>query len=143
LNNLQTIRKKILGNDHINIIWVDNPHQEFDNGIIMSGAILIYIIVYPISNTHYLIKLRQNKRSRFNIIDKISVYFNDEIIINIDNYSISSYLIYLIISFNLIINYTLQKNTFKKIEGVSIGLDTNITQRYKEIERIIYRFKTI
>jgi hypothetical protein len=158
LYTLQNIRKKLLGNDYINIIWMENPYQDFDPNIIVSGVILIYIIIYPVSESHYLIRIKHNKRSKFNIMDKVLNYFSDEISVSLENDNLSSYLIKLITLLNLQISYTLQKSAYKKVEIENrtssansfhgfqnlqnqILLDTNITQRFKEIERINYRFK--
>lgn len=148
-SNLNNLRKKLLGNDHVNVIWLENPYSDFDPNLIVSGVILIYIVIYPVSDSHYLIKLIPNKRSKFSMKEKLSVYFTEDILVSVEN--INSYMIRLIILLNLTISYTLQKAAFKKIELDSssgfgknyqqIQFDTNITQRYKEIERINYRFK--
>lgn len=153
------MRKKLIGNDYVNIAWLENPYHEFDTGLIISGAILIYILVCPISSTHYLIKLKQNKRSKFNLMEKLNTYFTEEMCVSVENNNLSSYLIYLIVTLNFVINYTLQKTAFKKLENEKldrsdskstlfinslqsqISLDSNITQRYKEIERINNRFR--
>ncbi len=130
--NLYNLRKKIIGNDYVNIVWQESQHQEFDPALIISGAILIYIVVHPVSETHYAVKIRYNKRARFNLSEKVSGYFNED----------------------LLISYQLQKTVYNKIEiesqissslnkpnTIQIGFDTNITQRFKEIERLNYRFK--
>jgi hypothetical protein len=143
---LMSLRKKLLGNDYINIVWMDNPNNEFDANIILSAVILVYIIICPISETHYLVKLKQNKRSKFNIREKFSLYFMEDYIIKTDD--IFSSLNKLIIQLNIMIAYVLQKTAYRKLENENLGknfqqiqFDTNISQRYKELERINYRFK--
>jgi hypothetical protein len=146
LNYTLTIRKKLLGNDYINIIWMDNPNNDFDANLIISGVILIYIVILPISETHYLIKLKQNKRSKFNIRERLAMYFMEDYVIKRDE--IFTFLKKLIIQLNLMIAYILQKSAIKKLEAENLGknfqtlqFDTNISQRFKELERINYRFK--
>jgi hypothetical protein len=146
LMTLMTIRKKLLGNDYLNIIWMDNPYNDFDASLIISGVILIYIVIHPISETHYLIKLKQNKKSKFSIKEKLLIYFMEEYVVRSED--IFSFLNKLIIVLNIMIAYSLQKSAFKKCEIENLGksfqpiqFDTNISQRYKELERINYRFK--
>jgi hypothetical protein len=141
-----TIRKKLLGNDYINIIWMDNPNNDFDANIIISGVILIYIVICPVSETHYLIRLKQNKRSKFNFRERFSMYFMEDYVIK--THEIFGFLTKLIIQLNLMIAYILQKTAIKKLEAENLGknfqpiqFDTNVSQRYKELERINYRFK--
>ncbi len=154
LTNLFNLRKKIIGNDYVNIIWQENQHQEFDPSLIISGAILIYIVVHPVSETHYAVKIKYNKRARFNLSEKVSGYFNEDLCLSLDRDSLKDYLLNLVIQLNLLISYQLQKTVYNKIEiesqisgsmnkqnTLQIGFDTNITQRFKEIERINYRFK--
>jgi hypothetical protein len=143
-NQLLTVRKKLLGNDYINIIWLENPYCDFDPNIIISSVILIYIVIYPISPSHYLIRMKQNKKSKFKV--NYPLYFNEDMIVKVE--SIQGFIQKLIISLNIMISYSLQNSAFKKYDSESVGkgyqqilFDTNITQRYKELERINYRFK--
>jgi hypothetical protein len=152
--NLYNLRKKIIGNDYVNIVWQESQHQEFDPALIISGAILIYIVVHPVSETHYAVKIRYNKRARFNLSEKVSGYFNEDLCLSLERDSLRDYLINLVTQLNLLISYQLQKTVYNKIEiesqissslnkpnTIQIGFDTNITQRFKEIERLNYRFK--
>lgn len=163
MSQLLNIRKKLIGNDYVNIVWLENPFQDFDSSLIISGAILIYIVVYPISDFHNLIKIKFNKRSKFNIIEKVLNCITEELCIEAEGDNLSNYLVKLVIHLNLIINYTLQKTAYKNVEFErsntalanssntsgnrytnlysQIHFDTNLTQRYKDIERIIYKFK--
>lgn len=166
---LHNIRKKIIGNDYVNIVWLENPYQDFDPNLIISGAILVYLVVYPLTESHYLIKIKYNRRSRFNLIEKVPIYFPEDICI--DSESLTKHLTKMSIQLNLLISYQLQKTVYKKIEidqqinfninhtGGNINLpgrgtgnmqttllnhihfDTNISQRFKEIERINNKFK--
>ena len=79
-----TARKKIIGNNYINIIWLENPYQQFNNNLIISSVIIVYIVISPINEQFYLIKLLPNKRSKFNFIDKIYLYFIKEALVNVD-----------------------------------------------------------
>ncbi len=154
-NNLYDIRKKLIGNDYVNIVWLENSHQEFDPCLIISGAILLYLVINPVSDTHFAVKIKHNKRARFNLADKVSAYFNEDLCVSVENSSLKEYIINMVIRLNLLISYQLQKTVYNKIEiesqlnsvnlvkhnALQIGFDTNITQRFKEIERINYRFK--
>jgi hypothetical protein len=169
LTQLHNLRKKIIGNDNVNIVWLENPYQDFDPNLIISGAILVYLVVYPLSETHYLIKIKYNTRSRFNLIEKVPIYFPEDICVEAE--SLTKELTKMSIQLNLLISYVLQKTVYKKVEidrqinfniNLTVGnnnlpgrgsgnfqpilqnqihFDTNITQRFKEIERIIYKFK--
>lgn len=108
------VRKKIIGNDFINIVWLENPYLDFDPNVILSGAILMYIVIYPYSEKNYLIKFKFNKNSRIKIKEKLLNYFTDELLI--DSEFLSQFLINKIILINLMIKYFLDNTNYKRIE---------------------------
>ncbi len=141
------IRKKIIGNDFINIVWLENPYLDFDPNLIMSGAILVYIVIYPYSDKKYLIKFKFNKNSRIKIKEKLFYYFTDELIINSD--FLSQFIINKIILMNLMIKYFLDNTNYKRIEidlhfnnipdpnPNKIFYETNLTVRNQIIKNVI------
>jgi hypothetical protein len=140
-------RKKIIGNDLINIVWLENPYLDFDSNLIMSGAILMYIVIYPFSNTKFLIKFKFNKNSKIKIKEKLLNYFTDEIMI--DSEFVSQYLFNKIILLNLMIKYSLDNTIYKRIEldlyfnnipdpnPNKPYFETNLTMRNQIIKNII------
>lgn len=141
------IRKKVIGNDFINIVWLENPYLDFDPNLIMSGAILMYIVIYPYSDKNYLIKFKFNKNSRIKIKQKILNYFTEELLINSE--FISQYLINKIILMNMMIKYFLDNTNYKRIEidlhfnnipdpnPNKIFYETNLSIRNQIIKNII------
>lgn len=141
------IRKKIIGNDFINIVWLENPYLDFDPNIIMSGAILMYIVIYPFSEKNYLIKFKFNKNSRIKIKEKLLNYFTDELLINSE--FLSQFLVNKIILINLMIKYFLDNTNYKRIEidlhfnnipdpnPNKIYYETNLSLRNQIIKNII------
>lgn len=141
------IRKKVIGNDFINIVWLENPYLDFDPNIILSGAILMYIVIYPYSEKTYLIKFKFNKNSRIKIKEKLLNYFTDELLINSE--FLSQFLINKIILINLMIKYFLDNTNYKRIEidlhfnnipdpnPNKIYYETNLSLRNQIIKNVI------
>jgi len=153
INNFNTndalfeMRKKIIGNDFINIVWLENPNLDFNPNIIISGAILIYIVIYPFSETNYLIKFKFNKNSKIKIKQKLLNYFTDELLINTEY--LSQFLINKIILINLMIKYFLDNTNYKRIEidlhfnnipdptPNKLYYETSLSLRYQFIKNIV------
>jgi len=95
-----------------------------------------------------LIKLRTNNRSKYSGILKNYSCFKDLVV---DGETLYNVLIKTIISLNVAIAYTLQNKAADQISRESltvlhknfqpIEFETNITQRYKQIERLVHKFK--
>jgi len=141
------IRKKIIGNNFINIVWLENPYLDFDPNVILSGAILMYIVIYPYSEKNYLIKFKFNKNSRIKIKEKLLNYFTDELLIRSE--FLSQFLINKIILINLMIKYYLDNTNYKRIEidlhfnnipdpnPNKIYYETNLSLRNQIIKNIV------
>ena len=99
--------KDILYNDEINIIWMENPSINLNLFLskVPNNDILIFIVIFPVTETHYFIKRYYNngiKDSFKNLIDKI---FINEMIININNISSIYLLLRMIIEIKEMIKY--------------------------------------
>jgi len=126
---------------------LENPYLDFDSNLIISGAILMYIVIYPFSDTNYLIKFKFNKNSKIKIKEKLLNYFTDELMINSE--FVSQYLINKIILLNLMIKYSLDNTIYKRIEldlhfnnipdpnPNKAYFETNLTMRNQIIKNII------
>ena len=113
----------------------------------MSGAILMYIVIYAFSEKNYLIKFKFNKNSRIKIKEKLLNYFTDELLI--DSEFLSQFLISKIILINLMIKYFLDNTNYKRIEYDlhfnnipdpslnKIYYETNLTLRNQIIKNIV------
>ena len=135
-------------------MWLENPYEKLNLEILISSVNIVYIIIVPYDDNHYLIKLRANNRSKYSGILKNYSCFKDLVV---DGENLYNILIRTIISLNVSISYTLQSkaaehvnneynlsningsNTNKNYQQVEF--DTNITQRYKQIEKIVNKFK--
>ena len=151
-NNL----KDILFNDEVCLIWIENPNIDlnlFFNQI-LNDQMLIFIFIFPKTETHYLIKRYYSKGCNEifkSLIDKI---FLDEIIININNINSIYLLLRMIIQIKDIIKY--QKSNLqylnsnnqstRQLFGKNVSnhnqiQETNFEKRKQIIKDIIYNFK--
>ena len=140
-------RKKIIGNNFINIVWLENPYLDFDPNIILSQVILMYIVIYPYSDKNFLIKFKFNKNSKIKIKEKLLNYFTDELLINPE--FITQFLINKIILINLMIKYIFDNQYYKRLEldlhfnnipdnnPNKVYYDTNLSSRYQIIKNIV------
>ncbi len=99
--------KDILYNDELNVIWMENPLIQFDLFLskVPNNIILIFIVIFPVTETHYFIKRYYNNGvndSFKNLIDKI---FINEMIINIKNSSSIYLLLRMIMEIKEMIKY--------------------------------------
>jgi len=143
-------RKRLIGNDYINILWLENPYEQFKLENFVSGVNIVYIIIIPYDHNYFLIKLRTNNRSKFSGILKNYSCFKDLVVNGETLYQI---LIRQIISLNVSITYTIQSKAAEHINSEfnfsianknfqQLDFETNIIQRYKQIEKIVSKFKS-
>jgi hypothetical protein len=143
-------RKKVIGNNLVNIIFFDNIFEGFDVDILKSSLSFFYILIFPYSTNLYFIKLKPNSKSIYNMTDKVFKSLFKEIIINYDNLDIILKMI--IILLNMYISYVRQKKAYKAYDSESnppnnksfthsFEFDSNITERFKQIERITFNYK--
>ena len=107
----------------------------------------MYIVIYPFSETNYLIKFKFNKNSKIKIKEKFLNYFTDELMINSE--FVSQYLINKIILLNLMIKYLLDNTIYKRIEidlnfnnipdpnPNKVYYETNLSMRNQIIKNVI------
>ena len=57
----QINKKKYVGNDPVHIVWCEND-RDYKGGIITSSFNFIHIVVYPLRNGLYKIKIEKKKR---------------------------------------------------------------------------------
>lgn len=141
------LRKKIIGNNFINIVWLENPYLDFDPNIILSQVILMYIVIYPFSEKNFLIKFKFNKNSKIKIKEKLLNYFTDELLINPE--FLTQFLINKLILINLMIKYIFDNQYYKRLEldlhfnnipdnnPNKVYYDTNLSSRYQIIKNIV------
>ena len=149
-NDIYLDRKRVIGNNYINLIFFDNSYVSFNVEILKSYVSFFYILVFPYSENFYFLKLKPNPKSKYNITEKVYKMLFKEIIISHDCLDVM--LKKIIIILNLYISYILQVKSHKSLEVESntgalknyqqmFEFDSNITQRFKQIERIIFKYK--
>ena len=79
--------KEIIFEDEISLIWMENPQIETNLFIskFPSDKIYIFIVIFPVTETHYFVKRYYNSNLSESFRDLIDKIFLDEIIININN----------------------------------------------------------
>ncbi len=113
-NDIYLDRKRVIGNNYINLIFFDNSYVSFNVEILKSYVSFFYILVFPYSENFYFLKLKPNPKSKYNITEKVYKMLFKEIIISHDCLDVM--LKKIIIILNLYISYILQVKSHKSLE---------------------------
>lgn len=117
------IRKKILGNNYINVIWMDNCYMKFTPSTIKTKKTFVYIVIYPYSASHYYVKLKfqslnnetdQLMKEKQNIIEMIKKFMQTKVVIYVDKdcFALSNYIKKLVIIATSLIEYNIEKMAY-------------------------------
>lgn len=122
-DRLGDVRKRILGNNYINIIWMDNCYMTFTPSTIKTKKTFIYIVIYPYSPSHYYVKLKfqalnnetdQLIKEKQNIIEMIKKFIQTKLVIYVDKncYALSNYIKRVVIIATSLIEYNIEKMNY-------------------------------
>lgn len=123
---------------------MENPYSVFDSSLLLSSVTLIFLVLYPINSTYILIKVKENKFAKYKILDKVLAAFPSEILVDLE-FGIK-YIQHLAVHVNSIIEHELQREAYMHIakessDGHRVEFTSNVTQRFKEIDRAIFKFR--
>ena len=135
--------KDILYNDELNIIWMENPLINLDLFLskVPINEILIFIVIFPVTETHYFIKRYYSNGVKYSFIYLIDKIFVNEMIININNINSIYLLLRMIMEIKEMIKYEkyhlqhLNSEIIKK----NISFDT-IPKKYNAFQKQINNF---
>ena len=116
---------KLIKEHNINILWIDNPSVDITNIPSLFDSIskdnqYTYIVITPVSDEHYLIRKRYNKKE--SQIDLLEDMFVNDYVFNVNAFSSIRY----IVNFLIILSDWYYYHSSKKEEDLS---NTIITKR--------------
>lgn len=148
---LYLVRKRIIGNSRLVIVFQNNSTQEFNVSLITTSVILIYIVVTSI-NDYLLITIHENPMAKYKLLSKVLKHFEKEFLV-LKQYQ-STYLRDVITQISNLITYYTQKEDLSYlakenttghhnhlVEENDIYLN-NLVERYRHIDRILFKFKS-
>jgi hypothetical protein len=150
-SELYLIRKRILGNSRLVIVYQNSSAQEFNVSLISSSVVLIYMVVTSV-NDFFLVTIHENPMAKYKLLNNILKFFEKEFLV-IKQYQ-STYLRDIVLQISNLITYYTQKeemsyfakeNTTGHVNHQSEENDiymNNLILRYRQIDRILFKFKT-
>ena len=128
MNLTEKDKNKIIEENYINIIWIDNLNYYYDYNVnIFTKKLKVFFIISQISENFYKIQRKYNQFEKNEVLKVIDEIYANDLIINIDNQSSIQLLLNMITQIQILIkNYIAISEEDKLVVEVN-GVDENLT----------------